>query len=68
MTYLEPRVVLGLFNLGFSWVEIGSVTPKPQVSILVLHVPSLSKLDFWREWAIPDASLKYPVTLLKTCR
>lgn len=35
--YLNPlptRVFLvysGLFNLGFSWVEIGSVTPKPQV-------------------------------------
>ncbi|TFY53669.1 hypothetical protein EVJ58_g9322 [Rhodofomes roseus] len=26
----------GLFNLGFSWVEIGSVTPRPQVSILSL--------------------------------
>lgn len=25
---------LGLLNLGFSWVEIGSVTPRPQVSLL----------------------------------
>ena len=23
----------GLFNLGFSWVEVGSVTPKPQVRV-----------------------------------
>jgi dihydroorotate dehydrogenase len=26
----------GLFNLGFGWVEIGSVTPKPQVRIVQL--------------------------------
>ena len=24
---------VGLFDLGFSWVEIGSVTPKPQASV-----------------------------------
>ena len=29
---LEPSYLPGLFNLGFSWVEIGSVTPKPQVN------------------------------------
>ncbi|KAF5316628.1 hypothetical protein D9619_006674 [Psilocybe cf. subviscida] len=26
----EGEAIDGLFNLGFSWVEIGSVTPKPQ--------------------------------------
>lgn len=33
------HTALGLFNLGFSWVEVGSVTPKPQVSVrsVVLH-------------------------------
>lgn len=25
--------IAGLFDLGFSWVEIGSVTPKPQVRL-----------------------------------
>ncbi|CAL1708361.1 unnamed protein product [Somion occarium] len=33
----------GLFNLGFSWVEIGSVTPKPQPGNpkpRVFHLPS----------------------------
>jgi dihydroorotate dehydrogenase len=24
----------GLFNLGFGWVEVGSVTPKPQVRMV----------------------------------
>jgi dihydroorotate dehydrogenase len=24
----------GLFDLGFGWVEVGSVTPKPQVRII----------------------------------
>lgn len=26
----EGEAIDGLFNLGFSWVEIGSITPKPQ--------------------------------------
>lgn len=26
------EAVDGLFDLGFGWVEIGSITPKPQVS------------------------------------
>lgn len=26
----DGRAIDGLFNLGFSWVEVGSVTPKPQ--------------------------------------
>ncbi|OBZ65220.1 Dihydroorotate dehydrogenase (quinone), mitochondrial [Grifola frondosa] len=30
----------GLFNLGFAWVEIGSVTPKPQVSTRYSLPPS----------------------------
>ncbi|KAI0666837.1 dihydroorotate dehydrogenase [Trametes maxima] len=37
----------GLFNLGFSWVEIGSVTPKPQPGNpkpRVFHLPSDSAL------------------------
>lgn len=36
---LRTRVDLGLFDLGFSWVEIGSVTPKPQVSPRLRAVP-----------------------------
>ena len=27
----------GLFNLGFGWVEVGSVTPKPQVRNIPVH-------------------------------
>ncbi|KAI0372679.1 dihydroorotate dehydrogenase [Pilatotrama ljubarskyi] len=37
----------GLFNLGFSWVEIGSVTPKPQPGNpkpRVFHLPNDSAL------------------------
>ena len=30
-SFLNTKPIAGLFNLGFSWVEIGSVTPKPQV-------------------------------------
>jgi len=30
----DGEAVDGLLNLGFSWVEIGSVTPKPQVNFL----------------------------------
>ena len=30
----RPLPSSGLFNLGFSWVEIGSVTPKPQVHVI----------------------------------
>lgn len=36
-------LVSGLFNLGFSWVEIGSVTPKPQPGNpkpRVFHLPN----------------------------
>lgn len=32
----EMNSVAGLFNLGFSWVEVGSVTPKQQVLQLLL--------------------------------
>lgn len=33
LRYLLTHDLSGLFNLGFGWVEIGSVTPKPQVRI-----------------------------------
>jgi hypothetical protein len=33
-TLMSFPVCSGLFNLGFSWVEAGSVTPKPQVCAL----------------------------------
>jgi hypothetical protein len=39
--YLLTHDSSGLFDLGFGWVEIGSVTPKPQVRI-ALSVLSLS--------------------------
>ncbi|KAJ6518744.1 hypothetical protein C8R45DRAFT_884836 [Mycena sanguinolenta] len=41
------EAVDGLFNLGFSWVEIGSVTPKPQPGNprpRVFHLPADSGL------------------------
>ena len=43
--YLRATLLSGLFNLGFSWVEIGSVTPKPQVSQFSTRALSF-KLDF----------------------
>ncbi|KAL4246928.1 Dihydroorotate dehydrogenase (quinone), mitochondrial [Abortiporus biennis] len=39
----EGEAIDGLFDLGFSWVEIGSVTPKPQPGNpkpRVFHLPS----------------------------
>ncbi|KAL4244020.1 Dihydroorotate dehydrogenase (quinone), mitochondrial [Abortiporus biennis] len=39
----EGEAIDGLFNLGFSWVEIGSVTPKPQPGNpkpRVFHLPA----------------------------
>lgn len=36
----------GLFDLGFSWVEIGSVTPKPQVCTFLL-----ATIIFLLSWA-----------------
>jgi len=27
----DGEAIDGLFDLGFGWVEVGSVTPKPQV-------------------------------------
>ncbi|KAF8074995.1 dihydroorotate dehydrogenase [Lyophyllum atratum] len=39
----DAEAIDGLFNLGFSWVEIGSVTPKPQATRnprpRVFHLP-----------------------------
>lgn len=35
---------LGLYDLGFSWVEIGSVTPKPQVRASFLCTGSIPDL------------------------
>ena len=37
---IPSQIVSGLFNLGFSWVEIGSVTPKPQVRAQLVLYPS----------------------------
>lgn len=36
VNYFFSSFVTGLFDLGFSWVEIGSVTPKPQVRLNLL--------------------------------
>ncbi|VDC02932.1 unnamed protein product [Peniophora sp. CBMAI 1063] len=43
----EGEAVDGLFNLGFAWVEIGSVTPKPQPGNpkpRVFHLPESDAL------------------------
>ncbi|KAH7926420.1 hypothetical protein BV22DRAFT_1128210 [Leucogyrophana mollusca] len=43
----DGEAVDGLFDLGFSWVEIGSVTPKPQAGNArprVFHLPDDSAL------------------------
>ncbi|KAI9450956.1 Dihydroorotate dehydrogenase-domain-containing protein [Russula earlei] len=43
----DGRAVDGLFNLGFGWVEVGSVTPKPQPGNprpRVFHLPEDSAL------------------------
>lgn len=43
----DGEAIDGLFNLGFSWVEIGSVTPKPQPGNprpRVFHLPADSAL------------------------
>ncbi|KAF8892068.1 dihydroorotate dehydrogenase [Infundibulicybe gibba] len=43
----DGEAIDGLFNLGFSWVEIGSVTPKPQPGNSrprVFHLPEDSAL------------------------
>ena len=37
-----PYCESGLFNLGFGWVEIGSVTPKPQASTTKLRSSGVS--------------------------
>ena len=42
---LRAALLPGLLTLGFSWVEIGSVTPKPQVSQFTTRALSF-KLDF----------------------
>lgn len=44
--------ILGLFDLGFSWVEIGSVTPKPQVTRLLQ--PNDSGISFRLSREIPN--------------
>ncbi|KAI6126072.1 hypothetical protein EDD16DRAFT_1690747 [Pisolithus croceorrhizus] len=43
----DGEAIDGLFNLGFSWVEVGSVTPKPQPGNprpRVFHLPADSAL------------------------
>ncbi|KAH9975207.1 dihydroorotate dehydrogenase [Russula compacta] len=43
----DGRAIDGLFNLGFGWVEVGSVTPKPQPGNpppRVFHLPQDSAL------------------------
>lgn len=40
--------IIGLYDLGFSWVEIGSVTPKPQVSICLASVSRLILVTAWQ--------------------
>ena len=40
--------IIGLYDLGFSWVEIGSVTPKPQVSIYLASVSRLILVTAWQ--------------------
>lgn len=48
----------GLFNLGFSWVEVGSVTPKPQVRVssVVLHTYRTHNIA----WKPPPARIPPP--------
>lgn len=40
--------ITGLYGLGFSWVEIGSITPKPQVCISFLSVLRLTFVSAWQ--------------------
>ncbi|KAG6837341.1 hypothetical protein H0H93_010943 [Arthromyces matolae] len=42
----DGEAIDGLFNLGFNWVEIGSVTPKPQVSSLGNVYPRQDLIPF----------------------
>lgn len=34
----DGEAIDGLFDLGFGWVEVGSVTPKPQVRYYILCI------------------------------
>ena len=40
--------ITGLYGLGFSWVEIGSITPKPQVCIGLTSVPRPTFVSAWQ--------------------
>jgi hypothetical protein len=48
LTHIWPRIDatdLGILNLGFSWVEIGSVTPKSQVGLSISAVAHRSLIN-----------------------
>ena len=62
--YLRAALLSGLFNLGFSWVEIGSVTPKPQVSQFSTRVLSF-KSEFGNNGRLV-ISQTFPVTLVSS--
>lgn len=38
----QAEAIDGLFNLGFGIVEVGSVTPEPQVSLQLIQPPARS--------------------------
>ena len=62
--YLRAALLSGLFNLGFSWVEIGSVTPKPQVSQFSTRVLSFNS-EFGNNGRLV-ISQTFPVTLVSS--
>lgn len=39
----DGEAIDGLFDLGFGYVEVGSVTPEPQVDLPILITPSTDK-------------------------
>lgn len=45
----HAEAIDGLFDLGFGYVEIGSVTPEPQVSmsVYILSIDLDLDLDLW---------------------
>lgn len=40
----DGEAIDGLFDLGFGWVEVGSVTPKPQVRSHIVSPPRAQTL------------------------
>lgn len=62
----DGRAIDGLFNLGFGWVEVGSVTPKPQPGNprpRVFHLPEDSALI--NRYGFPSQGLVSVVSRLR---